>query len=430
MIGNLKLGWINKTNRSRFVEFGKFAGITFVSQLFVQAVALVSGFIIIRKVSTQEYALYTIANTMLGTMTLLADGGIVSGVTSQAGRVWNDRAKLGQVMVTGFALRQKFAFVSLIIAVPALIYLLISNGATWLSTILIVVCLIPAFLAALSDSILEIPLKLSQKVVPLQKNQIQVNLFRIVFLVSTIYFFPLAFIAILTAGIPRIWGNFRLRKIIANFADRKQPTDVEIKKKILGVVRRVMPGTIYYCLSGQITIWLMSLLGNTRSIAEVGALGRLAMAVSLITVLYQMLVIPRFVRLPEKRGLLLKRFFQINLTIAAIISLILLLVWLFPHTILLLLGKNYYGLEYELFLNILATCLSLVGTISFFLSTNRGWTINPILSIGISVISLIIGILIFDVSTLKGVLYLSIFTAVAQAVMHFSYCLTKILKTS
>src|SRR4051812_39271310 len=90
----------------QMVEWGKLISITGSAQVLIQAIGFVSGIMIIRLLSTSEYALYTLANTMLGTMTLLTDGGINTGVMAQGGRVWQDKVKLGIVMNTGMDLRR------------------------------------------------------------------------------------------------------------------------------------------------------------------------------------------------------------------------------------------------------------------------------------------------------------------------------------
>ena len=61
--------------------------VTGSAQIIVQATGLFCGILVIRLLPVNEYALYTLANTMLGTMTVLADSGISSGVMAQGGKV-------------------------------------------------------------------------------------------------------------------------------------------------------------------------------------------------------------------------------------------------------------------------------------------------------------------------------------------------------
>jgi O-antigen/teichoic acid export membrane protein len=89
-------------------EWGKLVSLTGSAQLIIQCVGMITGIFIIRMLTTQEYAYYTIANTMLGTMTILADGGVSVGVMNQGGKVWNDKHELGIVLSTGMVLRKMF----------------------------------------------------------------------------------------------------------------------------------------------------------------------------------------------------------------------------------------------------------------------------------------------------------------------------------
>jgi len=343
------------------LEWFKLIAMTGAAQATVQALGLISGILIVRLLPTKEYAFYTIANTMLGTMTLLADGGISAGVISQGGKVWNDRHKLGSVIVTGLELRKKFAIASLIVATPILLFLLKHNGASWLMCILIVLSLIPAFLAALSDSLLEVAPKLLQDIGNLQKNQISANIGRFFMLVIFLFLFPWTYIAILASGIPRIMANIRLRKISAPYADLNEKSDPVARKEILTLVKRIMPGAIYYCFSAQITIWLISLVGSTTAVARVGALGRLTMVLSLFSVMFSTLISPRFARLPNNRTILFPRFIQIQIGLLMLSALIISCVWMFSSQLLWILGKNYANLQHEVLLSMIGGCLTLVS---------------------------------------------------------------------
>ena len=412
----------------KVMYWGKAISITGMAQIIVQAVGFACGILVIRLLPTKEYALYTLANTMLGTMTVLTDGGISTGVMAQGGKVWQDREKLGAVLATGLDLRRKFAIGSLIVSTPILLYLLLHNDASWLTATLIVLSLIPAFYAALSDSLLEIVPKLQQSILPLQKNQVTVGVGRLLLSVLTLFIFPWAFVAILASGIPRIYGNIQLRKIAHSFVDNSQQPDPLIRKDILKVVKWVLPGAIYYSLSGQITIWLISVVGNSTSVAQLGAIGRLAMLLSLFSVVFSTLLIPRFARLKEDSILLKKRFLSTLGFLVLICLFIIGLFIVFSSQALGLLGHNYSSLNNELILNIIGSCMGLLTGFIFSLSSSRGWVLNPYFYIAISIISIIVGILVFKVSTLSGVLLFNIFVTSVQTAMYLFYILFKIKK--
>lgn len=414
---------------SRAFEWGKLISVTGSAQILVQVIGLVSGILIIRLLPTNEYALYTLANTMLGTISLLADGGISTGVLAQGGQVWRDPKELGKVISTGIQLRQKFAVVSLSVSLPVLLYLLYTHGATWWSAILISLTLIPAFYAALSDNLLEIPLKLSQDIISLQKNQVAANVGRILLLVASVFFLPFTYIAILANGIPRLWANIKLRKVALKHADLSQSPDPKIRKDILSMVKRTLPSAIYFCVSSQITIWLISVFGNTASIAKIGALGRLTTVLTLFTVLFSTLVVPRFARLPGDPKILLTRFVQILMILMTLSFCICGLVYLFPDQILLVLGKNYSGLHQEVFLITISGCIAMVGGIVYSLSVSRSWILPPAVNISISIIVQAALIYFMNLSDTRNVLIFSIINAVLGLIMACIYFFYRVIKS-
>lgn len=408
------------------LNWGKLISITGSAQLVVQIVGFVCGILIIRLLSVQEYAYYTLANTMLGTISILADGGISSGLMAQGGKVWNDKTELGKVLSTGLDLRKKFAFLSLVIAVPILFYLLIHIGAGWITALLVVAAMIPAFFAALSDSLLEIIPKLHQSIVPLQKNQLAVGVGRLALTAISMFVFPWAFIAILAAGLPRIWGNIDLRKIAYGLADEHQKPDKEVRKEILTLVKRIMPTSIYYCVSGQITIWLISIFGNATSVAQIGALGRLSVMLTLVNVVINTLIIPRFAKLNFDKKILLLRFLQIIGILTFLLLLLCIIVYLFPTPILWLLGDSYKGLPFELFLSVAGSCIALLSGIAFSLYSSKGWAIPPLVVISINLFSIIVLASILDLTSIKGILFLNIGVSLVAFLQTFIFGILKI----
>jgi O-antigen/teichoic acid export membrane protein len=413
---------------SKIIEWGKLISLTGSSQLLIQIIGFIGGILVIRLLPTQEYALYTLANTMLGTMIVLADGGVAASVLGQGGKDWQDRKKLGAVLVTGFHLRKRFATISLIIALPLLMYLLRQHNASWLATFLIIGALIPAFFATLSGNLLSIGPSLHQAVKPLQKIQVGVSVGRLLMLLMTLFIFPWAFIAILCSSLPQIWGNINLRKCSKDYADFTQKPDPAIQKEIVSFVQRILPGAIYYCLSGQLTIWLISIFGNTEGIAQIGALGRLSVMLGVFSSIFGTLIIPRFARLADDYTLVLRKFLQILFGLAGVFLSIVVVVSIIPGQLLWILGSNYAGLENEIVLSVGGSCLNLFAGLLFTISTCRNWAINPVISIPVTISAVVAGIFLINISSLTGILKFNIFVASIEVLIYIFYCGFKISK--
>jgi hypothetical protein len=414
---------------NKTLYWGKLISLTSFAQVLVQAIGFLSGILIIRLLPVEEYALYTLANTMLGTMTVLANGGISAGVMAQGGKVWKDREKLGIVLATGLDLRRKFAIFSLLISIPVLIYLMMQHGASWLTATMITLSLIPAFYAALSDSLLEIVPKLHQVITPLQKNQVGVGLGRLALNAGLLFFFPWTAFALIANGLPRIYGNYRLKQIAKPYATPRLKPDPKVRKEILNIVKRMMPGAFYYAFSGQITIWLISLLGESTSIAQLGALGRFSVLFSLFQVILNTLIVPRFARLENKKSLLTIRSMQSVGVIILLLIITIVLANALSDQLLWILGSEYSGLNNELLLSLTSAGIVVVNGLIFSLCSSKGWIIHPAIPIIQNILGIITGTLVFNISTLTGVLYMGILLAsfsLSMNLIHGIYRLKKL----
>ncbi len=405
----------------RVLEWVRLFTITGGAQLLVQALGFASGIIVIRLLNTQEYAFYTIANTMLGTMTVLSDGGIGVGVISQGGKVWKDPVKLGAIMAAGLSLRKQFAAISLLLATPAMIYLLRHHGASWTLSLLIYASLVPAFLAALSDSLLEVAPKLRQDIIPLQRNQIAAAIARLGFTTLFVFAFPWAAAGIFAAGIARIWANIRLRKIVGDHAVFNQRPDSAIQKEILKVVKRVLPTSIYYCISGQLTIWLLSVMGSTKAVGQIGALSGLSTMLNIFTVVFGTLMVPRFARLPSVKKIIVQRFLLLQLGLIILGTMIVLTTSLFSKQLLWILGSRFAGLRKELVLVAIQSCVGLASSSTNQLLSARGIIVPPAIFVLIAIAAQVGFALVVPLNQLVGALMYGILTGLSVYAIRLSY---------
>lgn len=407
---------------NNWMQWGKIISITGGTQVLIQIISFACGIFIIRNLSVAEYAIYTLANTMLAAMNILADGGIISGVISEGGKVWDDKEKLGSVIVTGMKLRMKFAIGSVFITGTVLFYLLMHNNVTWYYALLILLSLVPVFYANLSDYLLEIAPKLHQDIKPLQKNQLGANIGRLLLTIPFVFFIPFTPVAMICTGIPRIIANFKLKKISDKFVAQNSYENVVVKNNIIKMVKRILPDSIYNIFSTNITVWILSILGATSSIAQVGALFRVGAILSLLNIVFNTVIVPRYSRLNESKNDLLTKMVKIQLLLLVVSLAIVFFTWLFSEQIIWLLGSNYSGLNLELVLTIIIFCLNVVSTLIYTLCRGRGWVINPMLSIGINMASIVIGAFIFDLRSLKGALMFNIEMSLVLLFMHTGYC--------
>ncbi|TWU59569.1 hypothetical protein V7x_55600 [Crateriforma conspicua] len=406
-------------------EWSKLIAITGSAQVIVQAIGFLCGLLVIRLLPVEEYGFYTITNTMLGTMTLLADGGVASGVMSQGGKVWQDKCKLGSVLATGMKLRRQFAGYSLLVSIPILYYLLHRQGASWITSTMLIVSLLPAFFSVLSGKLLEISAKLHQDVGALQNIQVTSNALRLALSAVTIFVFPFAAVPVVVSGIAQVYGNWRLRKVSRRFADDSQNEDQEVRKEILLIVKRVLPSAIYFSISLQLGVWLLSFFGSTESVAQLGAIGRITMVVGILTTVFAYLVAPRFARLPESISLLRMHFVRIQVILIAVCLLGYAIAYLTTDYVLAILPDEYSGLTYAFRLQVAISGFSvIIGSLSA-LNASRGYVMPPTIHIPLNLAIVATTAAIFQPTTLIAVLYLDLTRAaiapIVQNAVFFSH---------
>ena len=89
-------GWLAAPAARKWVPIlAKFAFV----QAIVQVLGFAAGLLIVRTLSKREYAFFTIGNTMLAAILVLADSGISSALTAIGGRVWQDGQRLGSCLL-------------------------------------------------------------------------------------------------------------------------------------------------------------------------------------------------------------------------------------------------------------------------------------------------------------------------------------------
>lgn len=420
---------IERTNlNARFREWSRLILLTGIAQVLVQAIGFVCGILVIRLLPVHEYALYTLANTMLGTMTILADGGIASGVMAEGGRIWQDKGKLGAVLATGMALRKKFVIFSLLVSIPILFYLLRKHDASWLMSTMIALSLIPAFLSALSGTLLQIPPKLHQDIKPMQVYQVEANSGRLALTALTLFVFPYAAVAICCAGISQVWNNLRLKKLSSRHASKHGQIDYDAQERIKQMMRTLYPSSLYYCLSEHLSIWLISILGSSVALAQVGALGRFSAVLAVVQSVLAIILIPRFARSKESVQVMLGMFIKIQLLLLSLAAVITLCVSIWPDWPLKILGKGYEELHLGLAISIAGGCMSFVSMTTHLLLTGRGLVIPARLFISFSVLSQCLYFLLLKPSDVNSVLLFSLLSIASVYLLRLVYFMVYVKK--
>src|ERR1043166_1478890 len=258
--------------RARMV--GNFAFV----QAMVQLVGFASGILLVRWLDQTEYAYFTIANTMQGTINVLADMGISIGLVSIGGRVWQDRHRFGQLITTAQHFRRRLGLLAILVVTPVLYWLLTRNGASPMYAALLVGAILLGLLVQFSLGVLAVVPRLRSDVSRIQTIDLTGAFARLILLVVCAFLFLNAGVAVLVSSMAFLLQFWMLRKYAGGVIDLNAPGTAEDRAAVAGFIKNQAANAVFFCLQGQITIFLISFFGNrATSVAEVGALGRLAM---------------------------------------------------------------------------------------------------------------------------------------------------------
>jgi O-antigen/teichoic acid export membrane protein len=395
------------------------AKFTFV-QAVVQIIGLAAGLLIVRALPKREYALYTIANTMLATILILADSGISSALMAIGGRVWQDSRRLGSLLNTALQLRRQLAAISVLVVVPVLVWLLRQNGASLLAILGLVLAVLAGSGLELITRIYCVALRLRSEIRQIQNQALTAALAKLAVVAAALFVFINAMIAVVSVVIGYGVQFVMLRRWVHREVDRSAPADSAMHAEIVSVLKRQAPHAIYYCLQGQIAVWLISVFGNSDNVANVGALGRLAVVFALLSSVTEEVVLPAFSRI-QSLGQLRRRYIQIVLSYLGFSVPLVGVVALFPQQVLSVLGHQYMGLNSEIILMAACAVTTTMAGLLWATNASRAWIVPPALVIPCTIAVQAALVVLLKLSTVRGVLLFTIFTWVPSIV--FSVCL-------
>src|SRR3981081_4195676 len=170
-------------HRARIV--GNFAFV----QAVVQMIGFLSGILLIRYLDQREYAYFTIANTMQGTLNTLADIGISVGLVSIGGRVWQDRNRFGQLVKTASHLRRKLGAIAAVVITPILFFMLVKNGAPTPYSLILIALVLAGLAVQLSLGVLGVVPRLLSDIGRIQTIDLVGALARLLVLLALMFLF-------------------------------------------------------------------------------------------------------------------------------------------------------------------------------------------------------------------------------------------------
>ena len=381
----------------------------FTIQLLVQAATAVTGIAIIRVLSKQDYAFYSIATSFMFSAAALTDCGISAALSALGGTVWEDGEALGKLINSALSIRRWLvAIVVLGVGVTAPLMFL-RDGASVISAFSVTGVLITSLLFQFGTGVFGIVPQLRANYRLLEGAAILSVVTRLAIL-ALFYFTLLNATTALLANCAGFGVQLWLyQRYAGNQVNLRAKAEKQTVSAILAIIRKQIPYELYGVLSGQIGVLLISLFGNSARVADVGALGRLAMIFTAMSSVLANILVPRFARCQDPRRLR-ALFIRIISLYSFAVSSVLVIGWLFPNQLVSILGHRYGGLGGGCLLALSCSVSAAILAAIWGLNVSRGWIVPAWIGLTAGLSAQILGILIFDIRSVHGVLEMSLLT--------------------
>jgi O-antigen/teichoic acid export membrane protein len=354
------LGWATRVAEFSFV------------QCWVQLLTGIAGILIVRTMAKDQYVLYAIANQMQTTCNLLADLGIGIGVRSIGGRVWQDRLRFGGLLNAALGLRRWFALFSIAACLPIAAWMLWKNAGSLATIILLCGVIVASVLPQLAATVLTVVPQLHGEYRRIQILDFSNAMLRLSMIAALAVTQMNALLATAVGAINNWVQMLVARRWVHDHAETTAAPNVADRRELIRLSLRIFPNVLFFCFQGQVTLLILTLVGNRVGIADVTALGRLAMLLTPLSVAFINVLVPRFAACQDPQRL--PRLYLLLVAATALALTPILLAGLFaPGPLLWLLGSKYSTLKNECGLIVVTACVGQLVHVLHGLNTSRAW---------------------------------------------------------
>ena len=398
-------------NRLRLL--GTFA----VGQGLTQGIGIITGFLLLRWLSVEDYAQFSLAFGFQCTLALLCDLGISTSIVNLVGARGDEPAVIGQYVTAARWLRNRLFITLLPIGAVAFHWFADRHGWSLREQITLYGLTALSLFLQTTTAWYAAPLIIHKRLTASYGAGLASAAGR---LGATGF---LQFAGFLNASGTYLVNTVALmlnaalvRRASRSLLVEETVENPAIRREMITYLVPIIPGMIFFAFQGQLTIFLISIFGTTESVAEVGALGRLAQIFTALTALSGAVICPYFARLPTEK--VPRRY---ALTIAGAIAAACALT-LFAHAwgdpVQWLLGPRYRDMHSESVGMIAASSISFVAALMHGVALARKWVRWWVSIAGIVVIVCVqvAMMLLLDLSTTSSVVWFSVGTAFAMVI--------------
>lgn len=391
----------------------------FLGQGAVQLLGVIFGLVVVRLLTVESYAQFSLALGFQTTLGSLMDLGYAGTIVPLVGERFADREVVGAYVAAAKHHRDRIFLLLFPFAAVSFWLLGRKHHWSWIAQLLLLVSLLIQLYFSGRASYYSAPFMLRRDLSGLYRPQVFSALFRCVAPL------PMQAIGVLNGwsaallnAVVQVYNSIRFHRDGLPYISEPKKSDPAVNQEMLRYVIPAMPAVIFWAFQGQISLYLVTLFGKTTSMAQVAALGRVGQLFAILTAFNAVLVEPYFARLA--RGMLPRRYLQ-GVGLAALFCFtVALLSFRFPHPLLWLLGPQYRDLAPEVGWMVTASSIFYLAGVVWIINRSRKWLFwsGTVMEIGLTVVAEIVFAIVKGVSTTHDAILVSVVAATAVLIAH------------
>jgi O-antigen/teichoic acid export membrane protein len=379
----------------------------FTTQGLVQLAGIAAGLLLVRTLPVQEFALYTLALSVVTFFTFLSDLGSTTSLVHFFHRTRREGGDFAPYLQAVLALR-RWAFLAgtaaVLLAFPRAVA---AKGYALGEIALVTGGVLLCVWFQIHASLRVLALRLADRYPASYRAELAGAGVRL-----------LAVIALIVASLLHAWlavlitaaataATVVLARPAAPPAAMPDAALGPYRRRVLHYLLPTLPSALFFSVQGPLTVWLAATFGATRNIAEVGALSRLGLIVGIFSSLTGVVFLPRLAQIADEH-VWRTRYLQFGGALLAVALTLLAAAALLPGPFLWILGASYAGLSRELLLVVGGAGLSLIGGYVVNVNLARAWTRWQTATVIVEIIVQAALIAVLPLSTTAGVLTLTL----------------------
>jgi O-antigen/teichoic acid export membrane protein len=384
----------------------------FTAQVLTQLLGLSAGLVLVRTMPVHEFALYTLALSVVTFFTFASDLGSTTSLLYFFHRTVREGEEFPLYFAAVRSLRRWAFLAGAAAVVVALPHTAAAKGYRWDEIALVTAGVLLSVWFQIGASLSVLALRLADRYTESYVAEIAgggMRLASAALLVWTAHL--LSWLAVLGNALSIGAVAALARPAAARASVLTAASLAPYRRRVLRYLMPTLPSALYFSIQGPLVVWLAATFGSARNIAEVGALSRLGLALSLFSNLSGIVFLPRLSRIADER-LYRIRCLQFGALLVAIALSLWLGVLAFPHALLALLGQHYSGLDSELMLVVGGAGVTLVGGYVVAVNLARSWTRwQGLAVVGLAVTQVVL-VKALALGTTSGVLTFNLLSAV------------------